>query len=126
MSIQNRLHRKYGPGLGDLRKSISKQAARRHRLMQSNDPLDGGDSIEETAGGAIDISKPESCIIGLAVGNQLNDDTFGGCAYVAVDYAEFLGTMGEDWKRVLTEGSWYTFFVYDLVKIGKNTIASYE
>lgn len=57
------------------------------------DPLDGGDTTQQTAGGEIDITKPESCLIGLAVGNQINDDTFGGCAYVAIDYAEFLDNM---------------------------------
>lgn len=105
-----------------LRQSVDDDADTR------GDPMDGtnGDSTQETAGGVIDISKPESCLIGLAVGNQISDDTFGSCAYVSIDQADFINNLKDDWERVMKEGSWYTFFVYDMVKLSKNTIAGYE
>ena len=112
----------------DLKQSIHRQSTHRmKRLRQSSDPMDDTtDTQVTTAGGEVDISKPESCLIGLAVGNQISDDTFGSCAYVSIDQAAFLNNLKEDWKRVMAEGSWYTFFVYDMVKLSKNGIATYE
>lgn len=84
------------------------------------------DTTIDTAGGYLDISSAETCLVGLAVGNQISDDTFGSCAYVSIDQASFLQNLQNDWTQVAESGSWYTFFVYDMVLLSKNTVAGYE
>lgn len=96
------------------------------RLRQGTDPMTDPDTIAKTAAGDIDITRPETCLIGFAVGNQMSDDTFGSCAYVNIDQADFIQNLKNDWEKVKKNGAWYTFFVYDMTKLGKNTVAGYE
>lgn len=127
MEAQNRLHKKYGPGMSDLHRSIRKEsrAIKRRRLGQ--DPTDSdGTETQETPGGVITVTKPTTCLIGLAVGMQLNSDTFGSCATCAIDQVEVIEQVLKDFRLIFITGAWFTAIAYNPVKLGKSMVAGYE
>ena len=93
---QNRLHKKYGPGLTDLHRSLRREtkAINRMRLGQSSDPTGStGTETEDTAGGTITVTDPSTCLIGLAAGMQMDTATFGACSITAIDQVELLNQV---------------------------------
>lgn len=127
MEAQNRLHRKYGPGMSDLHRSLRRETRALKRKRLGQDPTDSdGTETQETPGGTITVTEPTTCLIGLAVGLQLNSDTFGACATTAIDQVDVLRQYMKDLRGVFKSGAYYTVLVYNLVGLGKSFIAGYE
>lgn len=80
------MHKRYGYGLSDLRKSIDKQ---HYKLEQSGNE-------EDWNGVTIDLSQKSSFALGMVAGLQISTESNGKCFYVTLDTIDFIETIKTD------------------------------
>jgi hypothetical protein len=74
----------------DLKMSLDRQAERRKAKILGEESSDTGTDSITVNGYEVNIVSAKSCLLGLAVGLQMNDDTFGSCATTALDQIDVL------------------------------------
>lgn len=68
----------------------------------------------------------KSLPLGVVVGLQYNQETFGKCFYAMVETVNFYDFFQADLNLLLTEGNFYQLFVYDPLRLSSTLAALTE
>ena len=89
-------------------------------------PTDNGDGTETYNGYTFNVTSLRSFPLGLVVGLQSDNSTYGKCFIMTYDSMVFVDYFEADWEALFSDYNYYNLLVYDPVRLYGNLVAIYE